>query len=349
VLRTISTAVLLVFLVVAPQSTTAHTADSPGGLIAFVGIDHNIWLIGPDASNGRAITQTGPNEQFRAPHWSADGTSLTFLSVVTEGNTATVKPEVYRNGAAEAVSAPHLPIYDGGYSDIGFSLSGDGYVVAHWSWPVPGSDPSTFTAVGFIPGDGSDERQLLSYADMQTILSPNDVLTDLAISPSDGRLLLTTFNVLHQRTAFLTAGLDGPELSSWWLAPDPTEQSGGVGWAAGGVDILAARCATQCAVNGGRAAGQGQPAVNQQADLVQVGRDGHVQRVLATLPSGGTVLTLTPAPDGSAVAFAFVRNPVNQKDESGPGAVYVVKIPGGSPAKLADGSEPSWQPLPGGV
>jgi hypothetical protein len=67
-----------------------------------------------------------------------------------------------------------------------------------------------------------------------------------------------------------------------------------------------------------------------QTEIVQVGREGETRRVLGSLPDGAMALTLTGAPDSSAVAVGVVQIPSNRRDDPGQPALYVIKVPSGA-------------------
>lgn len=56
--------------------------DLPGGLIAFIGIDRQLWLMESNGQNQRQLTL---GAQVQSPAWSPDGKTLGYIREVSPG------------------------------------------------------------------------------------------------------------------------------------------------------------------------------------------------------------------------------------------------------------------------
>jgi Tol biopolymer transport system component len=64
-----------------PSPTSSSSSLS--GLITYIGIDRNIWVISPDGSGNRQITTNG---NYSEPHWSPDSSSIVFVQTISASN-----------------------------------------------------------------------------------------------------------------------------------------------------------------------------------------------------------------------------------------------------------------------
>ncbi|HUS16998.1 MAG TPA: hypothetical protein VM536_18520, partial [Chloroflexia bacterium] len=69
---------VLLFLVAIVVAAGSATAQSTDGVIAYSGVDHNIWRIGADGANRQQLTQDNLSE---SPDWTPDGTRIAFTTL----------------------------------------------------------------------------------------------------------------------------------------------------------------------------------------------------------------------------------------------------------------------------
>lgn len=81
--------ILLLILTLTPQTTSAQ--PDPTSWIAYIGTDHNVWLIHPDRSHNHPITHNAIDtrllhQSYQNPQWSPDGTHLAFIQTTNQKN-----------------------------------------------------------------------------------------------------------------------------------------------------------------------------------------------------------------------------------------------------------------------
>ncbi|MFQ5577819.1 MAG: TolB family protein, partial [Anaerolineae bacterium] len=100
----------------------APTGGGAENQLAFVGNDHNIWLVSPDGENLRQLTGDGKGYSF--PTWSPDGRYVAFIG-----------PDQNRNAALYVSSAATLS------ATILFDVSDSAPFYLYWT---PGGNEITF-------------------------------------------------------------------------------------------------------------------------------------------------------------------------------------------------------------
>ncbi|HUS17812.1 MAG TPA: hypothetical protein VM536_22680 [Chloroflexia bacterium] len=151
---------VLLFLAVLVVAAGSATAQSTDGVIAYSGVDHNIWRMGADGGNRLQLTQDNLSE---SPDWTPDGTRIAFTTlrdarVITAAEGVFRLNQIYLMGA-DGSNAVRL---SDGSSDDKFPEvipGGDRIVfLRSRNWRVQNGTPSHDTEIGSMRLDGSDYR-----------------------------------------------------------------------------------------------------------------------------------------------------------------------------------------------
>lgn|GEM_PF-5491610 len=285
------------------------------GLIAYTGLDGNIWVVNSDGSDPKRVTSSGTaGRPFTSPHWSSDGSLLAF-AVGSTGQGASIPAfgiVQLADGTAHLVQ-PTQPIA------APFAFFPDGKHVA---------------AVSRAPANsGFCQNQLVSVDLASGTVSPliqaGCRIWSLQVAPDGKSLLITSGGsdptLVAQRVPIPSGPVVtlphpdsaiGPRVSLATLSPDGAK----LAYFFSGTD----------------------PAAGQNLQLAQ--SDGAQSTTIYRVPPGEQADSLTFSPEHLQVTFGvgddLAGHQIAQPE------LWVVGVDGTNPNKIGVGREPAWQPTP---
>jgi hypothetical protein len=328
---------------VAAQVAPPPPATQGPGLIAYAGTDGNIWVINPDGTGRRRITNDGtPDVSYGRPKWSPDGRMLAF----SRGGSFTQAPVgiyVYRDGTVSRVPNVSGCVSPSFYPDgqrmaliCGIpQIYSVRYAEDAWFYEQSRYKPE-LAAIASVNLNGTEWKVLAPYAKEGSKLSPIKPISGIEISKLDGTMLIgvpytdgagakflgdPAIQRLNEFEAQPRQGETGLALSDSNFASD-------------GENILAWWC-NYCRI--------GPPSSRLVSEIALMSRTGSFIETLLILPSDrGFVTSLSPSPDGQFIAYAVESVSSNTLRYS----VFSAPIPNGKPQKIAEGNAAVWQPVP---
>ena len=328
----VATALALVALaLVAGCGGDDGDAESGSGEIAFTVNDsgwNEIWLMAPDGSGRRRLTEPEPPENDAAgsgsPAWSPDGTQIAFAAQIGTREEDQRLTEIYVM-RADGTNRRRLTTNEA--LEGSPTWSPDGERIAFARITEPGT-ASAHSGIVVIDADGGNEVQITQVVVPSFDLGP-------AWSPDGSEIAFTR--------AAPSAGTDNPRAGMYVVAPDGsglrklTHDGADADWSPGGTriaftsyrDSFGQTCFHECGISG-------------EIYVLDI-ESGETRRLTESEANDGSP---DWSPDGRLIAFVSDRsNPQEHENE-----IYVMTPAGEDVRRVTQNEvwdlEPAWRPWP---